>query len=439
MNHVPDFSIASLGRCKHPSPIVAGGTDTARACYFVGDDERILFDDHVTAATTPEAIAERPTIELAGPREAIYFDPAHTRIGIVTCGGLCPGLNNVVRGLVTVAHYRYGVRECLGFRYGYQGLTRAHRGEALRLTVHDVSEIHLRGGTLLSSSRGPQEPAEMVDCLVDLGVNVLFTIGGDGTLRGALAIAAEVARRGLPIAVVGVPKTIDNDIMYLDQSFGFGTAYEQAVDVIVGAHNEATGAPNGVGLVKLMGRHSGFIACLATLATSHVNFTLIPEVPLQLDGPRGFLHSLGTRLERRGHAVVVVAEGAGQNIWSDSPARHDASGNVKLHDVGPFLADAIRDHFKQLGREVNLKYLDPSYMIRSQPANATDGVYCWRLAQNAVHAAMAGKTAMVVGQWHERYVHLPMQAVIAARRRVEPEGDLWLSVLESTGQPHSWT
>lgn len=435
---LPDFQIATLGSCNYSSPIVPGGTDTARMCYFVSDDERILFDDHLTAATTPEALAERASIELAGPRETIYFDPSHTRIGIVTCGGLCPGLNNVIRGLVTVAHFRYGVRQCLGFRHGYRGLTRACASEALELTPSTVSDIHLRGGTLLSSSRGPQDIAEMVDVLVERGVNVLFTIGGDGTLRGALAIAEEIARREFRIAVVGIPKTIDNDLMYLDQSFGFGTAYERAVDVIVGAHNEATGAPRGVGLVKLMGRHSGFIACLATLATSHVNFTLVPEIPLRLEGPGGLLDALESRLARRGHAVIVAAEGAGQNLLNDLPRQHDASGNLKLHDIGPYLGDAIKSHFNQLGREVNLKYLDPSYMIRSLPANATDGVYCWRLAQNAVHAAMAGKTAMVVGQWHERYVHLPMQAVIAARRRVEPEGDLWLSVLESTGQPHSW-
>ncbi|MEZ5331143.1 MAG: ATP-dependent 6-phosphofructokinase [Thermoanaerobaculia bacterium] len=274
----------------------------------------------------------------------------------------------------------------------------------------------------------------MVDTLVRLGVDVLFVIGGDGTMRGALALAGEIRERGLSIAVVGVPKTIDNDLEYLDQSFGFETAYSLAVESILGAHNEARGVPGGIGLVKLMGRHSGLLTCHAALATSEVNFCLIPEVPFRLEGEGGLLDALASRLAERGHAVIVAAEGAGQHLFDEEPGL-DASGNRRLHDLGPFLVDRIRKGLA--AREVvhSVKYIDPSYIVRSLPARPPDSVYCWRLAQHAVHAAMSGRTEMVVGLWHGRMVHVPMRLVASGGKRVDPEGDLWLSVLESTGQP----
>ena len=252
----------------------------------------------------------------------------------------------------------------------------------------------------------------------------------------ALAVADEIRRRGLAIAVVGLPKTIDNDIRFIDKSFGFETAYGRAVEAIYAAHNEAHSAPNGVGLVKLMGRESGFITCYATLATSHVNFALIPEVPFRMDGERGFLAALRERLKRRSHAVVVVAEGAGQDLLADpNNSATDPSGNVKLKDIGAFLVAQTKSHFRGIDEEINLKYIDPSYIIRSGPASAADSVFCWRLAQSAVHAAMVGKTEMVIGQWHGRLVHIPMRHTVAGRKHVDPQAELWASVLESTGQP----
>ena len=270
-----------------------------------------------------------------------------------------------------------------------------------------------------------------------MGINVLFVIGGDGTIRGAMGIVREITERGNKIAVVGIPKTIDNDIMFIDQSFGFQTAFSEATKSIRAAHVESTGAPNGVGLVKLMGRHCGFIACYASLAMSDANFVLIPEVPFQLDGDNGLLAVLRRRLEKRGHAVVVVAEGAGQDLMTAGDGT-DASGNKKLTDVGPWLRDRMTSHFKSIGVELNLKYIDPSYAIRSVPANPHDSVYCVRLAHNAVHAAMSGRTEMVVGKWHGRFVHVPMPLAIRQRTGVDPHGDLWMSVLEATGQPRAF-
>jgi 6-phosphofructokinase 1 len=352
----------------------------------------------------------------------------------VTCGGLCPGLNDIIRGIVMRCHQQYGVTRTYGFRYGYEGLVQRYGHTPLILKPSSVEQAHHFGGTLLGSSRGNQSVSEMVDTLEDMKLDILFVIGGDGTLRGAMEIVKEIEKRGLKKAVVGIPKTIDNDIRYLDKSFGFETAFDAAVQAVKCAYVEATGAVNGVGLVKLMGRDSGFIACYAALAGSNVDFVLIPEVSFDLEGEGGLLESLRHRLMKRGSAVVVVAEGAGQHLMQCDNST-DASGNRRHGDVGQFLKDKITHFFKERRTEVNLKYIDPSYIVRSVPANAQDNVYCSRLAQSAVHAAMAGKTGMLVGRWHGSFVHLPLALVIEGRRKVDPTQELWRSVLECTGQP----
>jgi len=294
---------------------------------------------------------------------------------------------------------------------------------------------------MLGSSRGSQHPAEVVDSLEALGLDILFVVGGDGTIRGAMQLTAEIARRAAKISVVGVPKTIDNDIHFIDRSFGFESAFSAAVDVIRAAHVEATGARNGIGLVKVMGRHSGFVACHAALASTDVDLVLIPEVPSALDGEAGVFRCLERVLDRQGHAVMVVAEGAAQELLGDDPpggARTDASGNARLKDVGVFLRDRITTHFKRQEREVTLKYIDTSYTIRSVPASPSDSVYCWNMARNAVHAAMAGNTEMLIGRWHGRFVHVPMPLATRSRKQVDPTEDLWMSVIEATGQPKSF-
>jgi 6-phosphofructokinase 1 len=401
--------------------------------HYVHEADRVLLDDTlVGAAARLCGVSELPSLEPGGPREYIYFDPSTTRAAIVTCGGLCPGLNNVIRGLALELTDNYGVTEVLGFRDGFRGL--AASAEPVRLTHDVVNDIHNRGGTILGTSRGSQDPALMVSTLERHGVSLLFVIGGDGTLRGAAKIADEAERRGLPLSVIGIPKTIDNDIPYLDQSFGFQTAFARATDSIKSAHTEASSTPNGVGLVKVMGRHSGFIACYAALASHDAGFVLIPEVPFGLDGASGFLARLRQLVHKQGHAVVVVAEGAGQDLL-DSDGAVDASGNARLSDIGALLRQRITADFAAAGDELSLRYVDPGYAIRSVPANAWDAVYCLRLAQAAVHAAMAGRTAMVVGRWHGRFVHIPIPVATGSRNQVDPDGDLWISVIEATGQP----
>ncbi|MEF2229398.1 MAG: ATP-dependent 6-phosphofructokinase [Pseudodesulfovibrio sp.] len=371
--------------------------------------------------------------EKAGPRGKIYFDPSKTKCAIVTCGGLCPGINDVIRSIVNEAHYNYGIRTVLGIRNGLRGFIPDYGYDVVELTPQSVSSIHHFGGTILGSSRGPQDPSAIVDSLERLNVNILFVIGGDGTMRAAKAIVDETTLRNRKIAVIGVPKTIDNDINFITRSFGFDTAVEKATEAIQCAHVEATGTDMGVGLVKLMGREAGFIAAQATLALQEVNFLLVPEQPFSLDGEEGFLMALERRLRSRGHALIVCAEGAGQDLI-DHESKADPSGNTRLGDFCTFLIERTKAHFSDRGLEMFLKFIDPSYIIRSVPANAGDRVYCGFLGQNAVHAAMAGKTGMVVAQLKSSMVHLPLDLVTAKRRCLNIESDYWRAVMEATGQ-----
>jgi 6-phosphofructokinase 1 len=424
--------IANLGPRSIPAPPRLVALHSKGAGHFVPDDARVRYQvEEGTGADLPGNIF----FEKAGPREKLFFDPATTRAAIMTCGGVCPGLNNVIRSTVLELHYNYGVKKILGIRYGYAGLNPQAGLPPIELNPDIVSRIHEEGGTMLGTSRGPQPRDVMVDFLVAQGINILFCVGGDGTLHGAHEIAAVARKRGLPIAVVGVPKTIDNDVMYITRTFGVVTAIERARDVLESAHNEARSAFNGVGLVKVMGRDAGFIAVGATLASQDVNFCLIPEVPFALEGPGGFFEALRRYLANSRHAVVVVAEGAGQEHLQEPPGGKDASGNKRQADIGVFLKEQITAWFKKNNTPVEVKYFDPSYFIRSAPANCDDAILCDQLARKAVHAAMAGKTDMVIGQWNGQLTHLPIALAISEKKHVNPEGALWTSVLAATGQP----
>jgi len=431
-----DLTVTTLGPCRIDSPMAQLLAHRRSTHNYVDEGDRVLIDDTLIMVTDRGlAVADLPGFEAGGPRRKIFFDPSKTRVGIVTCGGLCPGLNNVIRGLVMELTVHYGVRRIVGFRNGYQGFIARYGHPVMDLDATVVRDINEEGGTILGSSRGQQDPEEIVDCLEQLGLSILFVIGGDGSLHGAQTIARVIAERNLRIAVVGIPKTIDNDIPFIDHSFGFRTAFSRATESIRAAHIEARSAPGGVGLVKLMGRHSGFIACYAALAKNDADYVLIPEVPFELDGEDGFLAHLRRRVAARGHAVIIAAEGAGQEYLANEPTSLDASGNVKLHDILQLLERRIGQEFADHTMELNMKLLNPSYVIRSVPANAYDSVYCVRLAHAAVHAAMAGRTEVVVGRWHGRFVHIPIAVAISRRSTVDPDGDLWMSVLEATGQP----
>ena len=414
------MNIPALGATRVPSPLK----------LWVDESQRVP----ATILRTVDAPSEDSLLfELAGAREHLFFNPPETRAGIVTCGGLCPGLNDVVRSLFLEMHHAYGVREVLGFRWGYQGLDPEHGAEPLVLTHEMVDRIHLQAGTILGTSRGPVDKARAVANLIRRRVNILFTIGGDGTQRGAREFFEEAKRQGHALSVVGIPKTIDNDIPFVARSFGFLTAVEEATKVLQRAHTEARSVQNGIALVKLMGRHAGFLTAEATVASQEVNFTLIPEVPFRLEG---FLKALEQRIVKRGHAVIAVAEGAGQELLGNTGKERDPSGNVRLRDIGLFLREKIEEWFKARNIPFVMRYFDPSYIVRSSPDNAEDAVLCDAFARHAAHAAMAGKTGVAIGYLHDLFIHVPIELLVSQQKRLDPDSPVWSAVLSATGQPH---
>jgi 6-phosphofructokinase 1 len=433
-----DLKIHNLGSAKIESPLGLSSIYGDSIVNYVDDTETVLVVDNRDRVI--EFLKNRqfiPAFEKAGPRKKIYFDPSKTRAAIVTCGGLCPGINNVIRSLVRTLHQGYDVKTIFGIRYGYEGFIPSYGHEPVMLDPEVVDDIHIKGGSVLGSSRGQQPTEQIVDCLERMNISVLFTIGGDGTLRASQEITEEVLKRGLKVSVIGIPKTIDNDICYVQKTFGLETAFAVAAEAIRTAHAEAKGASHGIGLVKVMGRLSGFIAAHAALALNEVNYVLVPEVAFDLEGPRGLFQVLEDRFKRgKDHSVILVAEGAGQEYVVNKSGAKDASGNPILGDIGIYLRDAIKKHFHEKRNiPVNLKYIDPSYMVRAMPANAHDAIYCVQLAQNAVHAAMAGKTGIIIAMWHSCIVHVPIKLAISEKKRINPESTLWLSVLSETDQP----
>jgi 6-phosphofructokinase 1 len=430
------YVIKTLGEPTVKSPLKLSSVKGDRVFNFIEDGNRVLKNISLNEVAKQCQNNITPlSFEKAGPKEKIFFRPTYTTAAIVTCGGLCPGINNVIRSIVMGLYYFYGVKRVLGIPYGYEGLNEEIGHGLIELNPEKVKDIQEFGGTMLGSSRGGQDVSVMVDTIEQNGIDMLFTIGGDGTLKGAAAIQEEIEKRGLNVSVIGVPKTIDNDINLIDQSFGFETAVDMASPIIRNAHNEAIGVHNGIAIVKLMGRDSGFIAATAAMAMQVVNFVLVPEMNFSLEGEKGFLTALQKRLESSHHAVIVVAEGAGQHLFDEEDKETDASGNVKYKDIGPFLKRKIEEYFKSQETKVTIKYIDPSYIIRSAPANSRDSIFCSRLGKYAVHGAMAGKTGFVVGMVNNKFVYLPIREVTSERKKVDLEGELWYGVLESTGQP----
>jgi 6-phosphofructokinase 1 len=423
-----DTAVSVVGKPAIDSPLRMTTT-------CMEDSERVVIDPSLSAVE--QCVREGRVLasfELAGPRKKIFFDPSKTKCGIVTCGGLCPGINNVIRGIVLELYYMYGVENIYGIPYGLQGFIPKFKHSFVELTPAFVENIHEMGGTVLGSSRGSQDVGEVVDAIERVNMNIVFFVGGDGTMKAASRVAREALCRGYRCAVVAVPKTIDNDISFVSKTFGFDTAVEEARKTIQCAHAESKGAPYGIGLVKLMGRDSGYIAAHAALACRDANFVLVPEEDFDLEGGKGLLKSLEARLVSRNHAVIVAAEGAGQKFFDEMPKQTDASGNVRKGDIGILLRERMEEYFKGRDLPVNIKYIDPSYVIRSVVANASDSIFCGLLAQMAVHAGMSGKTDMLIGLWNNRYVHIPIALSVGERKKIDVNGALWMSVRESTGQ-----
>ncbi|MCL7043950.1 hypothetical protein MKW94_004543 [Papaver nudicaule] len=407
---------------------------------YVNDDDRALlkvikYSSPASAGAEcidPDCSWVEQWVHRAGPRMQIYFEPEKVKAGIVTCGGLCPGLNDVIRQIVLTLEV-YGVKNIIGIQYGYRGFFEESLPE-IPLSRQVVQNINLAGGSLLGVSRGGANINEIVDSIQARSIDMLFILGGDGTHAGANAIHNECRKRKMKVSVVGVPKTIDNDILLMDKTFGFDTAVEEAQRAINSAYIEARSAYHGIGLVKLMGRSSGFIAMQASLASGQIDVCLIPEVPFKLGGSYGVLRHLEHLIQTKGSAVVCIAEGAGQDLLEKSNAR-DASGNAKLGDIGVHIQQQIRKHFKEIDVHADLKYIDPTYMIRACRANASDAILCTVLGQNAVHGAFAGYSGITVGICNSHYVYLPIPEVISSTRHVNPDSRMWHRCLTSTGQP----
>ena len=429
-----NFNVETLGKTTIRSPLSGPTSLSVTETHFIREYNRVRYNPNTKGTSETKDLS----FERAGPRAKIYFKPKTTRAAIVTCGGLCPGLNDVIRALVMELYQWYDIDDVWGIRYGYAGLTANPEHPPVKLDPDAVAEIHKMGGTILGSSRGGPSVKEMVTTLVYKGINILFCVGGDGTLRGASAIAEEIKKRHLDIAIVGIPKTIDNDIPFVYQSFGFQTAVQEASGVIDCAHVEAVGAKYGVGLVKLMGRDAGFIASYAVRASGNADYCLIPEMNFEVEGKDWLYEHVRHRLIRKEHTVIVVAEGAGQNLIGDS-GKADDSGNKVFNDIGRYIRFNMKEYFKEKwNMPISIKYISPSYVIRSVPANSHDSIFCADLARYAVDAAMAGKTNMMIGHWHGEFTNVPLQAVDGLKKRVSQSSRLWMSVLASTSQPPEW-
>lgn len=400
---------------------------------LISNDELVLVD----VVRKPGMGGVSRAFHLAGPREELHFDPSTVNAAIVTCGGLCPGLNNVIRELVHSLTYLYGADRVYGITGGFHGF-HSPEYEPVLLTNEMVENIHHEGGTVLRSARGGFEMDKILSFLREREIDQLYVIGGDGTHRGAYAISQACVENGLNIAVAGIPKTIDNDVDYIDRSFGFATAVEAAQAGIRTAKTEAMcNVPNGIGIIKLMGRSAGFLAAFAALGSGDVDLVLVPEVPIVLDGPDGILPYLRRRVKEHKFAVVVVAEGAGEEILGVSE-EVDAGGNRARPKIGQFLRGEIEGYFRSHGETATIKYIDPSYTVRSVPANGADSLYCMQLAQNAVHGAMAGLTGFSVGLVNNRIVYLPIpQLVATSPRTMSPHGTTWERIVAMTGQPNT--
>ena len=420
----PRFSVLDARRT--PSPLRRSPDSLGASCEYECDENGDFVASESDECNTCEFVPE--FCKRAGPRAVIYHKPEEVHAAIVNCGGLCPGINDVIRSVVTTLEVGYGVKNISGIRFGFSGFWR-EGAENIKLTRKNTSGLQKQGGSVIGCGRGGGDVPKIVDSIERQGINMVFVIGGNGSHAGANASSDECAARGLKVSVVGIPKTIDNDILHIDKTFGFDTAVEEAQKAIRAAVTEAKSALNGVGVVKLMGRQSGFIAMNASLANGDVDVCLIPEVDFAMEGTSGVVRHIKNLLALQGHAVVVLAEGAGQEYVTSSGGT-DKGGNPILGDIGKWFVKRLKAEMR-----CDVKYIDPTYMVRGITANAHDSIYCTVLGQNAVHGAFAGYTGISIGMVNTHAVFLPIPRLIERERLVDPDGRMWHRLLTSTGQP----
>ena len=390
--------------------------DAFKDSYFVEEDTLIKTNIIKTTDSDEENYFVR-----AGPRKEIAWDPIHTKVAIVTCGGLCPGLNTVIRELYITLHHKYGVKFVYGVKNGYKGF---YSDNLVRLDDDIIRDIHHKGGSILGTSRGGTDVKKIVDSIAHRGISHLYAIGGNGTQKGLFEINKEIKKRGLCVSVVGIPKTIDNDLCIIDKSFGFDTSVQEAQRAIQAAKVEIEAFNNAVGIVKVMGRNSGFIAMYSSLASKDVDCCLIPEIPFDIEYDHGVLHYIKECLHKKDKILIVVSEGAGQHYINDPV-------NKNLNDFGIWLCEVVRSNVPN----VCIKYIDPTYTIRAITPNASDSIYCTILAQSAVHGAFCGYTNFIVGPVNGKHAYIPLQMAIHETNTVSEDDRMWFRLISANGQP----
>uniref|UniRef100_A0A7S1RYX3 Phosphofructokinase domain-containing protein n=1 Tax=Alexandrium catenella TaxID=2925 RepID=A0A7S1RYX3_ALECA len=400
---------------------------------FLNPDE--LVQGHIIMNDSKQA--SRPSATSKGCVRAnackeIWWDPSEVRAAVVTCGGLCPGLNSIIREVTNTLWHQYDVRHIYGIQAGYNGLSNPEKHKPIQLSPDKVRDIHMKGGSILKAGRGGFNPEQICDRLERLGINMVFTVGGDGTQHASHLLYEEAKRRNLDISIVGLPKSIDNDILFFDKTFGFDSAVSTAADIMRNGWVEATSCDKGVGIVKLMGRDAGFVAMHAALASTIVDLVMIPEVNVKLED---VIEHIDSTLARKNFMLIAIAEGAGQEFVATG--EKDATGHTKYGDIGTFLRDEINAHLKKSGGRSF--YIDPSYIIRSCPIRPNDHIYCSRLARDAVHCAMRGYTGVCVGPIHNIIVIMPSELIASGKRRVKLTSSAWQSCVQSCNMPLSLT
>ncbi|MGA7341196.1 MAG: 6-phosphofructokinase [Terracidiphilus sp.] len=453
------------------------------------DSPRVMLDargraeaDGAVDLSLPEA---RPRTHLRYPLQP----GAMLGIGILVSGGIAPGINAVIDGIV-LRHSLYHARQCargrrhsieiLGYREGFKGLLRpgVHPQRLNSAAIRGVVEI---GGSYLGTSRadellpgtGPNRNAKLeaaIGRLQNDGVHILYVIGGDGSMSCAHALWHYARRKGYELSVVGIPKAMDNDILWVWQSFGFLSAVEEARQAILHMHTEVSSNPR-VGIVQLFGSDSGFIASHAGYSTA-CDLVLIPEDPMTMDD---IVTHISERLTDRfgngqdiagPYALVVMAETAlpadarkyiddprvglsegkrgekealksfldnGRRVRGQTPDELRTAG---LKIVSRVLQDRIQQELepREYWRDFRVITNEPRHLIRSIPPSVTDVIFGERLGALAVDNAMAGYTDFMVSQWLTEFVLVPLPLVVLGRKRVPTNGIFWKSVLSKTGQ-----
>lgn len=474
---------------ENPLPIEVRGDDRDEGARIVVDARRKYHDP--LEGITPAAW--NLTMPEAGPRRYVsYPQKNQLKVGILVSGGIAPGINAVISGIIA-RHHAYQAwsqkinknyaLEILGYSEALKGLLHAGR-PAVPLDLKTVREAVNHGGSILPTARADElldleDPKQrdgaldkVTSRLINQQIDILYIIGGDGSMRAAHAISCRARRNPInELSVIGIPKTMDNDILWVWQSFGFLSAVEFAKQAILQLHTEVMSNPR-LCVIQLFGSDSGFVVSHAALASGVCDAVLIPEVNFTLKQLSGYIRY---RLQDRPHSdkpyggIVALAETAIPLDWREyvSATAEVADGSEKviltpeeLRAIETFEShgrrvhgqtpDALRSGGLRLVSQILQREIrklgdrwssyrvftnEPRHLIRSIEPSVSDVIFAQRLGTLAVDNAMAGYHDFMISQWLTEYVLVPLKLVVLGRKRVPEHGIFWKSVRASTGQP----